>query len=70
MIGAIPIIAENRIREAMERGEFDRLKGSGKPFTDLDGVHRPDWWITKKIGDEHLPADEVEYFKERLQAAR
>jgi hypothetical protein len=32
-------IAENRIREAMERGDFDRLPGSGKPI-DLDEYFR------------------------------
>ncbi len=30
---AFEIIAENRIREAMERGEFDRLPGAGKPLS-------------------------------------
>ena len=29
-------IAENRIREAMQEGEFDNLPGAGKPI-DLDG---------------------------------
>lgn len=29
---AFEIIAEQRIREAMERGEFDRLPGAGQPL--------------------------------------
>lgn len=29
---AFEIIAEKRIREAMERGEFDRLPGAGQPL--------------------------------------
>ena len=29
-------IAEERIREAMERGEFDNLEGIGKPLRQLD----------------------------------
>ena len=29
-------IAEEKIREAMERGEFDNLPGSGKPLQGLD----------------------------------
>jgi hypothetical protein len=29
-------IAEEKIKEAMERGEFDNLAGSGKPLRELD----------------------------------
>ena len=29
-------IAEEKIREAMERGEFDNLEGSGKPLRELN----------------------------------
>ena len=50
MIGAIPIVAENRIREAMERGEFENLEGAGQPFRDLDGYDGPGWWIARKCG--------------------
>ena len=32
MIAAIAIVAEQRIREAMERGEFDDLPGKGRPL--------------------------------------
>ena len=32
-------IAENRIREAMQEGEFDNLPGAGKPI-DLDGCFK------------------------------
>ena len=32
-------IAENRIREAMQEGEFDDLPGAGKPI-DLDGYFK------------------------------
>jgi hypothetical protein len=32
-------VAENKIREAMERGEFDNLPGAGKPL-DLDEYFR------------------------------
>jgi hypothetical protein len=49
MIGAIPIVAENRIREAMERDEFENLEGAGRPFRDLDG-DGPDWWIARNCG--------------------
>jgi hypothetical protein len=32
-------LAENRIREAIEQGEFDNLPGSGKPI-DLEGYFK------------------------------
>src|SRR5512140_1836634 len=32
-------IAENRIREAMQQGEFDNLPGAGKPI-DLEGYFK------------------------------
>jgi len=32
-------IAENKIREAMQEGEFDNLPGAGKPI-DLDGYFK------------------------------
>jgi len=35
MIAAISIVAEQRIREAMERGEFENLPSRGRPL-DLD----------------------------------
>jgi hypothetical protein len=59
-------IAENRIREAMERGEFDGLPASGKPI-DLDeyfkvpGHLRMPYSILKSAGC--LP-EEVELLKE------
>lgn len=36
MFSAIAVVAEERIREARERGEFDDLPGAGRPL-DLDG---------------------------------
>lgn len=38
---AIGIIAEQRICEAQERGEFDNLPGAGKPLPDEDLSHVP-----------------------------
>jgi hypothetical protein len=51
MIDAIPIVAENRIREAAERGEFDDLGGAGRPL-ELPANYEPDWWIKKKLERE------------------
>jgi hypothetical protein len=37
-------LAERRIREAAEQGEFDDLPGSGRPLPSLDGTYDPHWW--------------------------
>ena len=39
---AISIIAEQRIREACERGAFDSLPGAGKPLELEDDSHIPE----------------------------
>ena len=44
-------IAEQRIREAQERGEFDDLPGAGKPL-DLSDANDPDWWAKRRIREE------------------
>ncbi|HUJ11976.1 MAG TPA: DUF1992 domain-containing protein [Verrucomicrobiae bacterium] len=69
MIGAIPIIAENRIREARERGEFDNLAGAGRPL-DLDAGYDPDWWIQRKIKREGFTREEVVMLLEKLRAVK
>jgi hypothetical protein len=38
-------LAERRIREAAEQGEFDDLPGSSKPLSGLDGTYDPHWWV-------------------------
>ncbi len=47
---------ERIIREAIERGEFDGLKGAGKPLR-LENPNDPDWWIKDKIERERLKDD-------------
>ncbi|HUJ70881.1 MAG TPA: DnaJ family domain-containing protein [Verrucomicrobiae bacterium] len=59
MIAAIPIIAENRIHEAMDRGEFEHLEGVGRPFRNLSGYDDPDWWIKHKLQREQLSAQDA-----------
>lgn len=49
----IALIADMRIREAIERGEFDNLPGSGEPL-DLPDHHDPDWWLKSLLKREHL----------------
>lgn len=46
-------MAERKIREAMERGEFDDLPGAGKPL-DLRGANDPNWWTAQFIEREGL----------------
>lgn len=49
-------LAERRIREAIERGDFDDLPGAGRPL-DLRGAGDPDWWLRRKLEDEQLDRD-------------
>ena len=55
MLRAIAIVAEQRIREAMDKGEFDNLPGRGRPL-DLDGEAnipeelRMAWKLLKNAG--------------------
>jgi hypothetical protein len=49
-----------QVRQAVERGDFDRLPGAGKPLRGLDGGHDPNWWVKRlvereQIGDAVLP---------------
>jgi hypothetical protein len=50
---AIQIIADDKIRSAIERGEFDRLPGLGRPLH-FDATDDPDWWIRRKLREEDL----------------
>jgi hypothetical protein len=43
-----------QVRQAMERGEFDDLPGTGKPIEDLGVEHDPDWWVKKLIERENI----------------
>ena len=47
---AFEIIAEQRIREAIERGEFDRLPGAGQPLKlEDDAMIPPELRVAYKI---------------------
>jgi hypothetical protein len=48
-------IAENRIREAMQAGEFDNLPGAGKPIPGLKDAD-PNWWVKGLLEREKIPA--------------
>jgi hypothetical protein len=43
-----------QIRQAMDRGDFDDLPGHGKPISDLDGRHDPDWWLKRFVERENI----------------
>jgi hypothetical protein len=45
---------EISIQQAMRRGDFDNLPGTGKPLTGLTDTNDPDWWIRRKIEREQI----------------
>ena len=47
-------IVEVSIEQAIRRGDFDDLPGSGKPIPGLGTTTDPDWWIRRKIERERL----------------
>lgn len=51
---AIMIVAEHKIRSAIEAGEFDRLPGRGKPSPLIDEPYDPFWWVRSKLRAEQL----------------
>jgi hypothetical protein len=69
---------DRQIREAQERGDFDNLRGAGKPIADLDRPRDELWWVRKKLKDEKLsylpPAlqlrKDVEDAREQISRAR
>jgi hypothetical protein len=56
------------IREAQAEGEFDHLRGAGKPLP-LTGVLEEAWWIKEKLKREKL-SDLPEALAIRLEAER
>lgn len=42
---AMQIVAENKLRAAIEAGEFDNLPGLGKPSPLIDEPYDPFWWL-------------------------
>jgi hypothetical protein len=57
---AIQIVAENKIRAAIEAGEFDNLPGLGQPAAIFDEPYDPHWWIRRKLQLEEL-RNEIQY---------
>ena len=48
---------ERKIRESMEKGEFDNLPGAGKPLPDLAQPYDELWWLRKKLREESLSVE-------------
>jgi hypothetical protein len=45
MPDAFESVVERRIREAMERGEFDDLPGTGEPLPGAGQPYDEMWWV-------------------------
>jgi DnaJ family protein C protein 28 len=57
---------EKQIREAMERGEFDHLRGAGKPLDLSENPHTPEDWrlAFKVLKDAGVAPEWIEQGKE------
>ena len=53
-MGILESLVERRIREAMERGEFDNLPGAGKPIPDLAEREDELAWIKRWMKREGI----------------
>ena len=47
---------DRQIREAQERGEFDNLRGAGRPIPGVAGPPDPNWWVKGLMEREQLSA--------------
>ena len=47
---------DRQLREAAERGEFDNLKGAGKPLPDHGREYDEDWWVKDWLAHEGATA--------------
>lgn len=48
---------ERVIREAMEAGEFDDLKGTGKPIPGAGKVDDELWWVRRWVRRNRYPSE-------------
>ena len=51
---AIQLVAEHKIRAAIEAGEFDHLPARGRPSPLIDEPYDPHWWIRRKLAREQV----------------
>ncbi|MEU5806178.1 DUF1992 domain-containing protein [Streptomyces sp. NPDC047718] len=47
---------DRQIREAAERGVFDRLEGLGRPLASADAPYDEMWWVKEKLHREGFAA--------------
>jgi len=50
----IESIVDQQIREAVARGEFDDLEGSGQPLPGIERPYDPGWWARQLVERERL----------------
>lgn len=67
---SVQVLAENRLRDAMEQGKFENLPGAGKPIPDLDVAYDPDWWLKKKIQEDDISEAFRDYQKMVLHKSK
>jgi hypothetical protein len=53
---ALILVAENKLRAAIDAGEFDNLPGMGRPSLLIDAPYDPFWWVREKLRSEQLTA--------------
>lgn len=51
---AIDIIVDDKIRTAIEEGQFCNLPGLGQPHPIFDEPYDPHWWLRRKMKREGL----------------
>ncbi|MDP9795788.1 hypothetical protein J2S43_004300 [Catenuloplanes nepalensis] len=47
-------LVDRKIREALERGEFDNLRGSGRPLPGHGGDYDEDWFVKELVEREQV----------------
>lgn len=50
-------VVERRIREAMDRGEFDDLPGAGEPLPDTGRPYDELWWVKNWLKRNQLTGE-------------
>ncbi len=51
---ALEIVADDKIRAAIEEGQFANLPGLGRPHPIFDEPYDPHWWVRRKLAREGL----------------
>jgi hypothetical protein len=58
---AIARVANERIEQAINRGEFDDLPDRGKPLAVLDEPYDPNWWVRRWSRRQNLALPQLYY---------